>query len=301
MAFGFGKNWWKRASGLSNAQRKVSRAIGVPLSGRKSFKLANPIGWLLRAFFGWSSKTSGSAPRDSASELKKMRKQVADAEIAAQKKQQADAVVAKENKLKQLTQEINKASKRLEECVEAWHQAGSPNVQQADLDRAKDEAGRCRALVNEGNRQRSIIYVKISYLKLAHLARKVAGRLGMPWFVPTMIGGAVFFTFAILVGLLTNSLWLTFALGGIGFLGGSLTILILLFFPTGGSVRKGIATLQQEKSSRLEPLNAAKFVYEEAQQRFDNLAARRKLQTECERASLEKQQLQEQYHATCHE
>jgi len=38
MAFGFGKKWWKRASGLSNAQRQLSKNIGIPLSGRKSFK-----------------------------------------------------------------------------------------------------------------------------------------------------------------------------------------------------------------------------------------------------------------------
>jgi hypothetical protein len=38
MAFGFGKKWWRRASGLSNAQRKLSKKIGIPLSGRKSFK-----------------------------------------------------------------------------------------------------------------------------------------------------------------------------------------------------------------------------------------------------------------------
>jgi len=46
MAFGFGKKWWKRATGLSNAQRKVSRAIGVALSGRKGVKLTNPFAWL---------------------------------------------------------------------------------------------------------------------------------------------------------------------------------------------------------------------------------------------------------------
>ena len=38
MAFGYGKKWWKRASGLSNAQRKVSKKIGVNLSGRNSSK-----------------------------------------------------------------------------------------------------------------------------------------------------------------------------------------------------------------------------------------------------------------------
>ena len=38
MAFGLGKKWWKRASGLSNVQRQLSKQIGVPLSGRKSFK-----------------------------------------------------------------------------------------------------------------------------------------------------------------------------------------------------------------------------------------------------------------------
>ncbi len=32
MAFGMGKNWWKRASGISNVQRKASRALGIPLS-----------------------------------------------------------------------------------------------------------------------------------------------------------------------------------------------------------------------------------------------------------------------------
>src|SRR5262249_4158105 len=32
MAFGFGKKWWKRASGLSSAQRKLSRQLGVRLS-----------------------------------------------------------------------------------------------------------------------------------------------------------------------------------------------------------------------------------------------------------------------------
>jgi REP element-mobilizing transposase RayT len=47
MAFGFGKKWWKRISGLSNAQRKISRATGVPLSGRKNVKLTNPLAWVL--------------------------------------------------------------------------------------------------------------------------------------------------------------------------------------------------------------------------------------------------------------
>lgn len=38
MPFGFGKRAWRRASGISNLQRKVSRRIGVPLSGRRSRK-----------------------------------------------------------------------------------------------------------------------------------------------------------------------------------------------------------------------------------------------------------------------
>lgn len=41
MAFGFGKKWWKRATGLSKAQEKVSRAVGIPLSGRKKIKLTD--------------------------------------------------------------------------------------------------------------------------------------------------------------------------------------------------------------------------------------------------------------------
>jgi hypothetical protein len=40
MAFGVGKRWWRKASGISNAQRKLSRKIDVPLSGRKSFKVS---------------------------------------------------------------------------------------------------------------------------------------------------------------------------------------------------------------------------------------------------------------------
>jgi hypothetical protein len=36
MAFGFGKKWKKRVSGLSAAQARASRRIGIPLSGRKS-------------------------------------------------------------------------------------------------------------------------------------------------------------------------------------------------------------------------------------------------------------------------
>lgn len=38
MPFGVGKRWWRKASGMSNAQRQLSRKIGFPLSGRKSFK-----------------------------------------------------------------------------------------------------------------------------------------------------------------------------------------------------------------------------------------------------------------------
>ena len=36
MAFGFGKKWQKRVTGVSKLQGRVSRRIGVPLSGRKS-------------------------------------------------------------------------------------------------------------------------------------------------------------------------------------------------------------------------------------------------------------------------
>src|SRR5204863_354850 len=34
--FGYGKRWWRRASGISNAQRQLSRKLGIPLSGRTS-------------------------------------------------------------------------------------------------------------------------------------------------------------------------------------------------------------------------------------------------------------------------
>jgi hypothetical protein len=43
-----GKNWWRQALGVSNAQRQLSRKLGFPLSGRKS-----RAGWFIAlAFLG---------------------------------------------------------------------------------------------------------------------------------------------------------------------------------------------------------------------------------------------------------
>ncbi|MBI3409920.1 MAG: hypothetical protein HY040_16395 [Planctomycetes bacterium] len=69
MAFGYGKNWWKRTSGLSNAQRKISRATGVPLSGRKNVKISNPLDWLL----GSRSRRPSTPPKSVTGESKRSR------------------------------------------------------------------------------------------------------------------------------------------------------------------------------------------------------------------------------------
>lgn len=46
MAFGFGKKWWKRASGISNIQRKVSKFWGIRLSKKKIVTPSTPAKFL---------------------------------------------------------------------------------------------------------------------------------------------------------------------------------------------------------------------------------------------------------------
>ena len=238
--------------------------------------------------------------------LNQLKKQQADVAAAKKEKlnqlkeQKADAATAKKDKLEKLRREIQKATALHEERLNSWRQAGSPDVQQGDLDRAKEEASRRRALLREANMGRHIISVKIGYLKAAHFIRRTSGQLGMEWFAAPMIGGVVAFAFAILFGLLfTKSLGLTLALGGIGFLGGFLAFLCLLFLPDDDAVRRGIAALSQQESDQLEPLDAVRLAYEKAQNEYDHLARLHQLRTDCESASLETQRLQAEYQVTC--
>ena len=54
---GFGKRWWRQATGLSNAQRQLSRKLGIPLSrsGRRQ-KMRRMLGP-----FALSDRASGCA------------------------------------------------------------------------------------------------------------------------------------------------------------------------------------------------------------------------------------------------
>lgn len=46
-----GKRWWRKALGISNAQRQMSRKLGFPLGGRKSIKIgcAAPVVFVIMA------------------------------------------------------------------------------------------------------------------------------------------------------------------------------------------------------------------------------------------------------------
>ncbi len=207
--------------------------------------------------------------------------------------------MTKKEELEQLKAKIEKAGAFLEQCLDAWHQAGSPDVLRSDLDRARGEANRRLALVREANRDRTIVSLKIAYLKSADFTRKAARRMGS-WVVAPMIGGTVFFILAALLGILvTSSLVLTLGLGLVGFLAGALPILCLLFLPADDEVRTRIGALEQQSSEQSEPLDEARLAYQEAQGRYDNLARLHKLQTECERAAIEKQNLEDEYQAAC--
>jgi hypothetical protein len=217
-----------------------------------------------------------------------------------QRKAMLDIVLAKKKNLEQLRVKIEKATTLHNERLHAWQQAGSPDVQQADVDRAKEDASTCRALLKQANKGRSMTSFKIGYLKLALFTRRMAAQLRMGWFVPGLIGGTVFFTFTSIIALLlTGSALPTFVLGGIGFFGGFLAILNLLYVPDDNEARMILASLGQQESDQVEPQEAAELTYKEAQQRYDNLARLLKLRTEYERALLDKQQLEREYQAAC--
>jgi hypothetical protein len=236
-------------------------------------------------------------------------KQQADAVVAElrkheqQKKMELDAAAAKRKQQERLRTEIERATERLEQYLDAWREAGSPDVERADVDRAKEEASSRRTVVRQAGWQRSLTSVNLSYLKLARFTRKVSGRLNQPWFVPSMIGGAVFFTLALLLALplllIAKSLVLVLALAGIGLLGGFLAMACLLLLPSDNELGESIAVLEQQKSDQLEPLDAATRASEKARQRYENLAHLYQLRTACERAALEKRRLQEEYQAVC--
>jgi hypothetical protein len=233
--------------------------------------------------------------------LKELRKREADAGIAKETRLE-HARIAKEKRLEQLRGEIRRATDILEKCLEAWQQAGSPEVPQVALATARQEADRCRALVREANRERSATSLKIAYLKLADFTRRTAGRLGMEWFITSLIGGAVSFTFGILFALLiSRSLGLIFGLASAGFFMGFIAILCLLLLPDDNAVRKGIATLGQQNADQLDHVQRLELAYEAAQEKYENMARLHKLRTDWERASLEKQRLQEAYQAACDE
>ena len=90
---------------------------------------------------------------------------------------------------------------------------------------------------------------------------------------------------------------MTFGVAGIGFLGGFSTTMCLLLFPNDNAVRIEIANLVQQNVDQLKPLEAAELAYNEAQEKYDNLANLHKLRTECERVSREKERLQDEYDA----
>ena len=219
-----------------------------------------------------------------------------------QRKQAEDAAIAKEKKLKHLKAEIEKATRVLNERVDAWKQAGSPDIKQQELERAKEEANRLLSLFHEAKMKNRITSFKIGYLRLAYFTRKTASRLSMPWFVTAMIVGTIAFACVSLVALLfINSLAINFALGGIGFVSGCLATVCLLFFPSNNEATTKLSSLRQNKRRYLKPLEAAKVAYEEKQQEYDKLAILHKLRAECKNASLEKKRLEEKYQAACDE
>jgi hypothetical protein len=218
------------------------------------------------------------------------------------RRQAEDAGIAKENKLERLKNEIKEATRLLNERVDAWKQAGSPDIQQEALDEAREKANELLAEFRDASRKNTITSIKIGYLRLAYFARKTSIRLGMPWFVFTTITGAVCFTFAVLMALLvTNGLVNIFAFGGLGFLGGFIAPLCLFFLPNNSEARKGIVNLEQQKSEQMEPLEMAKLAYEKAQEEYEKLTRLRQFRMDCENASLKKQQLKEEYQAVCDE
>jgi hypothetical protein len=213
-----------------------------------------------------------------------------------------DPAVARKWRQEALRGQLQRATRVLEECLAAWQQAGCPDVREADVDRAEEEADRRLAIIHELNRGRRTNKAKIAYLKLAHFTRRPAASAGLHWFVTPLIGGVVFFALATLLALLAASgLGSTFVLGGIGFLFGFVALLCLVLLPGDDAVRQGIATLQQRNSDQLGPLDTAQQAYAEAEQRYEHLAHLYRLRTECERAALEKQNLEAEYQAICDE
>ena len=213
------------------------------------------------------------------------------------KQQKLDAAAFKQKRLEQLASEIAISKNALQQIVNAWRQDGSPAVKQVDLDAAQKAVNESQQLFREAYRKRSIDSIKVGYLKIAHFARKTSSRFDMPWYVPTLIVGAIGCTLTVLLALIAvNSAIITFAFGGFGFLVGSLTIMCLLFLPDNIGVRKGITAIGQQ-AGVVSPVESAKLLCEEAQQKHTELLRLHKLKDDYERAYFENKRLLEEYQA----
>src|ERR1022692_2836767 len=110
----------------------------------------------------------------------------------------------------------------------------------------------------------------------------------MPWYVPSLIVGAIGCAFAALFAIvIVNSALVAIALGGFGFLVSSLTVVVLLFVPDKIGVRKGIAIQGQQSSNLIQPFETAKLAVEAAQLKYDELTRLHALKTKYDEATTE--------------
>jgi serine/threonine protein kinase len=205
-----------------------------------------------------------------------------------QKKHAEDA--AKELQLEQLRSEIKAATTLCRECREAWQEAGSPEIDEDALQKAKEkDAFLAESREPKKDQSDTGDTSPNFYLKLAYFTRKTARHFGVPWYVAALIAGAVFFTIAIFPAfLIFNTIVAVFLLGGAGCLTGFAVTWCLFFLPTNSVPR-------QKKSDLGKSLEEADRAYEEAHQEYERLASLHKLYVEYKRASQEKQRLEKKY------
>jgi hypothetical protein len=245
-----------------------------------------------------------AAAKKEPEDLRRRREQAALAkqrEREQRKREKEQAEIAKEQKLDRLENEIQKARELHDARLEAWRQAGSPRVEEAELNRARDLAHRLRDVATSARRHRQATYLKIAYFGLAKKIRDLCARIDMPWFVPALISATIGFAVGVLLAMLVSkSVGLTFATGGIGFVLGFAGIVVPLFFPD-ADLPARITELRSVESHQLEALEAANSEYEKAQDEYNRLERLDEMRRDCDKASNDNERLREEYRLACEE